>query len=473
MNNTDFKIVIGKATDNVELVKGVKGDKGDKGEPGIQGPAGPAGAIGPKGDRGLDGATGPIGPKGDTGDTGPKGPKGDGLNYSSMTPEQIAGIKGDKGDKGDTGPQGPQGIKGDTGPRGLTGDKGAIGPQGPKGEKGDIGLTGPKGDASSIGGMYMETYHQAKNSLPFTGTLPIPSVPPEIGVEDQSEFAFTQLVMGTEGHIVIEASGCKTADWCLMRNGEIIATWDYLHPDVIITAYNNVGDTIGIVGNAPRVKSNYLNVDLKVQINGITGDVAYSFISNCKKLRYREYSNPDDISGGEVSPYVKLNVTKLPNVEHFTIQADKTIVTVPPVLPRTVNSLFLTLAYCTNFNDPNVSSWDVSNVFNFYGTFQGCSNFNQSLSSWDMSKAREMGNMLANCPKFNHSIGGWNTRYASNMLGLMAGTTPSQDLSQWCVPLVVHNITTGSASTAENILMGLDIEHMPIWGTCPRGEDLL
>lgn len=365
MNNADFKIVIGKATDNVELVKGPKGDKGEPGKPGLQGPVGP---IGPKGDKGVKGDTGPVGPKGDTGikgDTGPQGPKGDGLNYSSMTPEQIAGIKGVKGDKGDTGPQGPQGIKGDTGPRGLTGDKGAIGPQGPKGEKGDIGLTGPKGDASSIGGMYMETYHQAKNSLPFTGTLPIPSVPPEIGVEDQSEFAFTQLVMGTEGHIVIEATGCKTADWCLMRNGEIIATWDYLHPDVIITAYTNAGDTIGIVGNAPRVKSNYLNVDLKVQINGITGDVVYSFISNCKKLRYREYSNPDDISGGEVSPYVKLNVTKLPNVEHFTIQADKTIVTVPPVLPRTVNSLFLTLAYCTNFNDPNVSSWDVSNVFNF------------------------------------------------------------------------------------------------------------
>lgn len=428
MNNADFKIIIGKATDSTELVKGVKGDKGDKGEPGLPGLQGPPGPAGPKGDRGF------------TGNTGAEGTRG---------------------------PQGIQGVQGPIGP------KGDIGPVGAKGDKGDIGLTGPKGDASSIGGMYMETYHQAKNSLPFTGTLPIPSVPPEIGVEDQSEFAFTQLVMGTEGHIVIEASGCKTADWCLMRNGEIIATWDYLHPDVIITAYTNAGDTIGIVGNAPRVKSNYLNVDLKVQINGITGDVAYSFISNCKKLRYREYSNPDDISGGEVSPYVKLNVTKLPNVEHFTIQADKTIVTVPPVLPRTVNSLFLALAYCTNFNDPNVSSWDVSNVFNFYGTFQECSNFNQSLSSWDMSKAREMGNMLANCPKFNYSIGGWNTRYASNMLGLMAGTTPSQDLSQWCVPLVVHNITTGSGATAENILMGLDIEHMPIWGTCPRGEDLL
>lgn len=168
-----------------------KGDKGDKGEKGEQGPAGPKGDKGDTGDKGEKGDQGVPGP------VGPKGDKGDGLDYSTMTPEEIANItgksaydvavengyqgteaewlvslqggKGEKGEKGDPGvpgpggPQGPKGeagLQGPVGPQGPKGDPGATGPTGatgpvgPKGDKGDPGVqgaTGPKGDTGPQG----------------------------------------------------------------------------------------------------------------------------------------------------------------------------------------------------------------------------------------------------------------------------------------------------------------------------------
>lgn len=151
---------------------GPKGDKGDAGPAGAtgatgpQGIQGPVGQTGPKGDTGATGGIGPqgpqgiqgvAGPKGDTGSTGPQGPigpkgdKGDGLQYSDMTPEEIASIKGVKGDTGPQGPQGIQGVAGPVGPQGVQGIKGDTGPIGPQGVQGIVGPTGPKGETGSVG----------------------------------------------------------------------------------------------------------------------------------------------------------------------------------------------------------------------------------------------------------------------------------------------------------------------------------
>lgn len=47
-----------------------------------------------KGETGDAGPVGPQGPKGETGPVGPQGPKGEGLDYSTMTPEEVANITG-------------------------------------------------------------------------------------------------------------------------------------------------------------------------------------------------------------------------------------------------------------------------------------------------------------------------------------------------------------------------------------------
>jgi len=156
--------------------QGIQGLKGDKGDTGAQGQQG---IQGTKGDRGDTGAQGAKGDKGDTGAQGPKGDKGDGLDYATMTPEEIANItgksaydvavdsgfvgtdaewllslkgdtgsKGDQGEKGDKGDAGDQGIQGDKGEKGDTGEKGE---QGMKGDTGGQGIQGVKGDKGDKG----------------------------------------------------------------------------------------------------------------------------------------------------------------------------------------------------------------------------------------------------------------------------------------------------------------------------------
>ena len=111
--------------------------KGETGATGSQGPKGETGTTGQQGPKGDTGATGPQGPKGDTGATGSQGPRGDTGAIGSQGPKGETGevgLQGPKGDAGATGSQGPKGETGETGPQGPKGDTGATGSQGPKGD---------------------------------------------------------------------------------------------------------------------------------------------------------------------------------------------------------------------------------------------------------------------------------------------------------------------------------------------------
>ena len=440
MNNADFKIIIGKATDSTELVKGVKGDKGDKGEPGLPGLQGPPGPAGPKGDRGF------------TGNTGAEGPRG---------PQGIQGVQGTIGAKGDTGPVGPKGDKGDIG---LTGPKGDIGPTGIQGIKGDKGDKGDDGSIVDFGSGYVNYYQASKSSKdpvysePPT-TVPVPEAPPVGGVNALSEAAFSTEVVGDIGWIILTLGECDTPDWAITRNGEVIATWDYSHPDVETKVY----DGSAVLLN-PR-EEHFVNMEITIYIGETTGLVDYKVISNCKSFTYKHE--------GAFDPFTRVSFSKLPDVKNFRINAPKSILTVPETLPSTVNSLMSAFEGCDNFNDPNVVGWDVSNVSIFSSTFEGCRKFNQPIGVWDMSNARTIDTMFFNATNFNQPISAWNTRYLTSMVGLLSGhldryEPPSQDLSMWCVTNLADY-----AYTNANSGLGLKPEHMPIWGTCPRGEDLV
>lgn len=73
--------------------------------------------------------------------------------------------------------------------------------------------------------------------------------------------------------------------------------------------------------------------------------------------------------------------------------------------------------------------------------FAGCQFFNQDISSWDVSAVENMDSMFYGCESFN------------------------QDLSQWCVRLISESPNSFSEGSA------LSEENLPVWGTCPRGED--
>jgi len=101
---------------------------------------------------------------------------------------------------------------------------------------------------------------------------------------------------------------------------------------------------------------------------------------------------------------------------------------------KIMNGLFRD--YDRDFNQ-DLSSWDVSNVENFNGTFAETKYFNQDISSWDTSNTITVEEMFLNAEKFN------------------------QDLSRWCVNKIIvnHRFNEGAVN--------FDEFNLPQWGKCP------
>lgn len=64
--------------------------------------------------------------------------------------------------------------------------------------------------------------------------------------------------------------------------------------------------------------------------------------------------------------------------------------------------------------NPDITSWDVSNVKNMESMFEKCENFNQDLSGWDVSNVENMDYMFYRCEKFNKDLSRWDVRKVEN-----------------------------------------------------------
>ena len=62
-----------------------------------------------------------------------------------------------------------------------------------------------------------------------------------------------------------------------------------------------------------------------------------------------------------------------------------------------------------------LEDWDVSNVKNMEGMFQGCINFNSDLSKWNVSKVKSMKYMFSHCDNFNSDLSNWNVSSVRGM----------------------------------------------------------
>lgn len=382
------------------------------------------------------------------------------LSKLNSIPE--GGVKGDKGEDGAKGEDGEKGADGASAYE-IAKTNGFVGTESQwlaslKGEKGD------KGDSTETtvtGSGYVNFYQASKISKEPTVSEPLPEdekpeIPSTGGVNALSEAAFSAEVVGDTGWMTLVVEGCTTPDWVITRNGEVIASWNYTHPDVVTKVVDK-----GVVLQNPEEKD-FLNMVFTIYIGGVRGTVNYQVISNCKNFRYTHE--------GVYDPFAKVNFSKLPNVENFRIKAPKSVLTVPTTLPSSVTSLQKAFEGSDSFNDPNVVGWDVSRVSNFNDTFSGCTKFNQPIGVWDMSNARNLDTMFYDT-RFNQPISEWNTRYVVSMLGILSGLKDkpeSQDLSMWCVPLMADYAYSNKLSG-----LGLSDNHMPKWGTCPRGEDLV
>ena len=149
-------------------------------------------------------------------------------------------------------------------------------------------------------------------------------------------------------------------------------------------------------------------------------------------------------------------------------------------------------AYDTTFNE-DISSWDMSNVTDMYSMFSGASNFNQDISKWNVSKVKNMGYVFKSAVNFDQYIGDWNTKAVTNMPQMFSSASNfnqdiskwnvskvtnmdymfygankfNQDLSLWCVP--TQNSESGAMAVDATPSWTLP---KPVWGTCPRGENV-
>jgi hypothetical protein len=83
-----------------------------------------------------------------------------------------------------------------------------------------------------------------------------------------------------------------------------------------------------------------------------------------------------------------------------------------------------------------VAGWDVSEVTDFSGLFDGYEKFNVDISGWDVSGAEGMRCMFAGAAAFNQPIGGWSVGAVTNMNEMFSSDGASafdQDLSRWAV----------------------------------------
>ena len=96
-----------------------------------------------------------------------------------------------------------------------------------------------------------------------------------------------------------------------------------------------------------------------------------------------------------------------------------------------------------HFNQ-DISKWDVSKVTNMSGMFLRATRFNQDIGNWDVSQVTDMSFMLAGVlsgilSKFNQDIGSWDVSKVTNMSGMFAyGTAFNQDIGSWDVSNVTN-----------------------------------
>ena len=118
---------------------------------------------------------------------------------------------------------------------------------------------------------------------------------------------------------------------------------------------------------------------------------------------------------------------------------------------------------CYAFNQP-IGNWDTSNVIYMNEVFGQAHSFNQPLTHWDTINVIDMAKMFLFAYVFNQPIGHWNVskvRFMDQMFG--SSNAFYQDLSKWCV---VNIETMASFADAANDWL------RPVWGTCPRGENV-
>lgn len=122
--------------------------------------------------------------------------------------------------------------------------------------------------------------------------------------------------------------------------------------------------------------------------------------------------------------------------------------------------------YGTSTFNQDISGWNTGNVTSMGSMFDGNKWFTGDISKWDTSKVEIFSSMFRQNKVFNGDISGWDTSSANDMRDMFSESQMfNQDLSQWCV-INVRDKSGFDFKTPQWT------EPKPVWGTCPRGENI-
>lgn len=127
------------------------------------------------------------------------------------------------------------------------------------------------------------------------------------------------------------------------------------------------------------------------------------------------------------------------------------LTSVPAHVPTTITNMQYMFWGDTQLNDPDISTWDVSNVTVMSDMFESATSFNQSLNDWNISKVEYMDYMFSGAKNFNQPLDKWvptGLRFTRNMF--QNATTFNQPLNTWNTSQLYNASYMFSGATAFN-----------------------
>ena len=87
----------------------------------------------------------------------------------------------------------------------------------------------------------------------------------------------------------------------------------------------------------------------------------------------------------------------------------------------------------------DISKWDISNVTDMRDMFSWALQFNKDIGSWDVSKVTDMSSMFKHANSFNQDITSWDVSKVTDMSYMFSGTILfNQDISSWDISKVTN-----------------------------------
>lgn len=135
------------------------------------------------------------------------------------------------------------------------------------------------------------------------------------------------------------------------------------------------------------------------------------------------------------------------------------LTSVPAQLPSTVTNITQMFHAAKNFNDPNISRWNISNVESMVATFSSAVNFNQPLDNWDTSNVTSMSGLFMAARAFNQPLNSWDISGVKSIESVFNNAEKfNQPLDKWDVSNVTNmNWTFNSASSFNQDISGWDV----------------